>query len=181
MRSPSSAPEVSELLRSARQEAGLTQRQLAEAAGTSQAAIARYERGTVVPDVRTLARLVEGCGLRLVLGVEAARTGRTGQESAVRRPPAIPDDLDSESVEKAAGVVELPLHVQWSGRRSYDLADRSDRVRVYELVLREGTEDDVRRFVRLDDLVELWDDLLLPAHVRAAWDQWLADRRAERC
>lgn len=159
----------------------MTQRRLAEVAGTSQAAVARYERGTVVPDVRTLARLVEGCGFRLVLGVEAERPGRTGRESAVRRPPAIPGDLDDVSIDKAAGVVELPLHVQWSGRRSYDLSDRADRARVYELVLREGTEDDVRRFVRLDELVELWDDLLLPAHVRAAWEQWLADRRVVPC
>lgn len=181
MRPSSSAPEVSELLRAARVEAGLTQRRLAEAAGTSQAAVARYERGTVVPDVRTLARLVEGCGFRLVLGVEAERTGRTGRESATGRPPAIPDDLDDPSTNKAAGVVELPLHVQWSGRRSYDLSDRADRARVYQLVLREGTEDDVRRFVRLDELVEMWDDLLLPTHVRAAWERWLADRRVVPC
>lgn len=179
MRSPSSTPAVPELIRGARAEAGLTQRQLAEAAGTSQAAVARYERGTIVPDVRTLARLVEGCGSRLVLGV-AERTGRTGDETAIRRPPAIPDDLADPSVEKADGVVELPLHVQWSGRRSYDLSDRADRSRVYELVLREGTEDDVRRFVRLEVLEELWDDLLLPAHVRAGWDRWLAARRTSR-
>lgn len=88
------------------------------------------------------------------------------------RRPAIPDDLDDASIVQAAGVVELPLPVQWSGRRSYDLTDRSDRARVYEVVLREGTEDDVRSFVRLDQLEELWDELLLPAHVRAAWERW---------
>lgn len=98
----------------------------------------------------------------------------------MRRPPAIPDDLDDVSIVKATGVVELPLHVQWSGRRSYDLSDRADRARVYEVVLREGTEDDVRAFVRLDDLEELWDEVLLPAHVRAAWERWLAARRAGR-
>lgn len=145
----------------------------------NEAAVARYERGTIVPDVRTLARLVEGCGFRLVLGV-AERTGRTGDETAIWRPPAIPHDLADPSVEKADGVVELPLHVQWSGRRSYDLSDRADRSRAYELVLWEGTEDDVRRFVRLDALEELWDDLLLPAHVRTDWDRWLAAHRTSR-
>lgn len=172
MRSPSSTPEVPQLIQVARKRAGLTQRQLAEVAGTSQAAVARYERGVVVPDVRTLARLVEGCGFRLVLAI-GEPLGRSGQESAMWRPPAIPDDLDDPSTEKASGVVELPLHVQWSGRRRYDLADPADRTRVYELVLREGDEDDVRRFVRVDALVELWDDLLLPTHIRDAWQEWL--------
>jgi transcriptional regulator with XRE-family HTH domain len=167
----------------ARSAAGVSQRQLAAAAGTSQAAVARYERGLVVPDVRTLSRLLEACGFRLVLEAEpVARPGRVGNESAVFRGPAIPDGVDDPAVEKAAGVVELPLRVQWSGpRRSYDLADRDDRRRVYELVLREGTDDDIRRFVRLADLEDLLDELLLPSHVRAAWEAWLHDRRARPC
>ena len=46
---------------------------------------------------------------------------------------------------KASGLVELQLRVSRSGPpRHYDLADRSDRARVYEQVLSEGTEDDVR-------------------------------------
>ena len=48
--------------------------------------------------------------------------------------------------------------------------------RVYEQVLREGTEDDVRHFVRLDELVDLWDELVLPDHVRGAWDRWFEAR-----
>lgn len=42
-------------------------------------------------------------------GPAAEQTGRTGQESAVARPAAIPDDLDDPLIEKAVGVVELPL------------------------------------------------------------------------
>ena len=34
----------------------------------------------------------------------------------------------------------------------YDLGTRSGRIRVYEQVLREGTEDDVRFFVDVDQL-----------------------------
>lgn len=163
--------QASAVLQAARAKAGVTQRQLAAAAGTSQAAVARYERGSVIPDLRTLVRLVEACGFHMVLDLEPQRpSGRTGRESAVARPPAIPDDIADPSIEKATGVVELPLRVQWSGRRRYDLSDRQDRARVYELVLREGTEEDVRRFVRLDELEELWDDILLPPHVRAAWE-----------
>jgi hypothetical protein len=47
---------------------------------------------------------------------------------AAAQVPAVPDDLDSACVEKATGVVELPLHIRWSGPpRRYDLADRQQR------------------------------------------------------
>lgn len=93
---------------------------------------------------------------------------------AIAQAPAVPDDLDTTDVENVAGVVELPLHIRWSGPlRHYDLADRKDRARVYEQVLREGNDDDVRRFIRVDDLIDLWDELVLPRHVRSAWAEWL--------
>lgn len=37
------------------------------------------------------------------------------------------------------------------------LSDPRDRARVYEQVLREGNEDDVRWFIRVDELMDLWD------------------------
>jgi transcriptional regulator with XRE-family HTH domain len=168
--------EVGQLVSSARRRAGLSQRALAERAGTSQAAIARYETGRHVPDLRTLTRLVAACGLELSLDVRPAdapdkRRGRSGSESAVVRPVAVPGDVDDPAINKASGIVELPERVRWSGPpRTYDLSDRQDRARVYEQVLREGSDDDVRRFIRLDDLADLWDDLLVPGHVRDAWE-----------
>ena len=159
----------------------MTQRELARAGGTSQAAVARYETGRVLPDLRTLDRLIGVCGQRLT--VDAVPTRRTGRESAATRPVAIPDDIAVADDFKALGVVELPPHIRWSGPpRSYDLGQRRDRARVYEQVLREGTEDDVRHFVRLDELFDLWDELVLPDHVRAAWDHWFGTRAdAVRC
>jgi hypothetical protein len=86
----------------------------------------------------------------------------------------VPDDLDDPSLPKASGRVELPLHIRWSGPPiTYDLDDRADRARVYEQVLREGTEDDVRFHVDPDQLLELWDELVLPPSVRRAWASWL--------
>ena len=97
---------------------------------------------------------------------------------AIAQVPALPDDLDSAGFEKATGVVELPLHIRWSGPpRRYDLADRQQRARVYEQVLREGNEDDVRCFIDVDDLIDLWDDVVLPRHVRQAWADWLQRHR----
>lgn len=90
------------------------------------------------------------------------------------RPVAIPDDVDDPQVKKASGVVELPLNVRWSAPfHPYDLSDRKDRMRVYEQVLTEGTEDDVRFFIDVSELVRLWDDIVLSPHVRAAWRDWL--------
>jgi transcriptional regulator with XRE-family HTH domain len=53
------------LVREARARAGLTQAELAARAGTSQAAVARYERADVLPSLETLDRLVRACGLEL--------------------------------------------------------------------------------------------------------------------
>jgi len=78
----------------------------------------------------------------------------------------------------ANDVVELPLHIRWSGPPvTYDLDDRADRARVYEQVLREGTEDDVRFYIDGDRLLELWDELVLPPPVPEAWTSWIEDRR----
>jgi transcriptional regulator with XRE-family HTH domain len=52
----------SELIRRARRRAGLSQRELAERAGTSHATVAQYETGVKVPRVDTLARLLEAAG-----------------------------------------------------------------------------------------------------------------------
>jgi predicted transcriptional regulator len=49
-------------LRRARRRAGATQRGLAARAGVPQPAIARIERGSVVPRVDTLERLLRACG-----------------------------------------------------------------------------------------------------------------------
>lgn len=87
-------------------------------------------------------------------------------------------NLDDPSRAKASGRVQLPLHIRWSGAPvSYDLDDRVDRARVYEQVLREGTQDDVCFYISGDSLLELWDELVLPPAVRQAWAPWIEDHR----
>jgi hypothetical protein len=98
---------------------------------------------------------------------------RTSQLGPAARPVAVPENL-ADSTEKASGRVELPLHIRWSGPvLMYDLDDRADRARVYEQVLREGTDDDVRYYVDADSLRDLIDELVLPPPVRRAWTAWL--------
>jgi hypothetical protein len=54
---------------------------------------------------------------------------------------------------------------------------RSQLAHVYEIVLTEGTEDDVRRFIDVDKLVALWSRLYLSPWVRRAWEAWLREHR----
>src|ERR1700722_9015329 len=94
------------------------------------------------------------------------------------RPVAIPDDIDDPLLPKASGVVVLPPHVRWSEPTlAYDLERLPDRLRVYEQVLREGTEDDVRFYVDVTELQKVFDDLVLPPNVRKAWAGWFRLRR----
>ena len=54
-----------DLVREARRRANLSQRELAERAGTTQSAIARIETGHSTPSFDTVLRLVRLCGLDL--------------------------------------------------------------------------------------------------------------------
>lgn len=105
---------------------------------------------------------------------------RTPELGPAARPVAVPDDLGAPSLPKATGQVVLPLHIRWSGPPIvYDMADRADRMRVYEQVLREGTEDDVRFYIDADKLAEVFDELVLPPTVRRAWAQRLRHGRRD--
>lgn len=55
------------LIRSHRARAGLSQRELAQRASTSAAAICLYETGQRIPRVDTLARILRGAGATLAL------------------------------------------------------------------------------------------------------------------
>ena len=55
------------LIKSARLAAGMSLRQLAEAAQTSAAAVSLYETGKRIPQVDTLARIIAATGSTLVL------------------------------------------------------------------------------------------------------------------
>jgi hypothetical protein len=106
-----------------------------------------------------------------------ART-RTAEIGPSLRPVAVPVGLDDQSLPKATGKVELPLHIRWSGPTiTYDLDEPADRARVYEQVLREGTEEDVLYYIDADQLADIFDQLVLPATVRRAWAGWLNRHR----
>jgi hypothetical protein len=51
----------------------------------------------------------------------------------------------------------------------WDLADIDRRRDLYEIVLVQGSLDDIRTLVNGPALAELWDRMYLPPRVRAAW------------
>ncbi len=60
-----STESAAKLLRSARTRAGVTQRELADRARTSQSVVARIESGQTIPSVDTLDRLLAAAGFEL--------------------------------------------------------------------------------------------------------------------
>ena len=155
------------ILIAARRSAGLSQDELAKRAGTSRPTLSSYEHGHRSPSLRTAARILAAAGFTLV----AAPTVTFSESSPDQgRPILVPSRLPRLEPDRALATVVLPLHVNWSepGRR-FDLRDRRQRARVYEIVLREGTADDVLTYIDGVLLVELWDDLFLPRRVRASW------------
>lgn len=76
--------DAAKIIAQARDQAGLTQSQLAQAAGTSQSAIAAYESGAKSPSVRTLNKIVRACGLGIFVELVPASTAQGTLLSEVR-------------------------------------------------------------------------------------------------
>lgn len=90
--------------------------------------------------------------------------------SARYRAPAIPKAQGFRKARKRSRL-ELPTRLQWSHPGAvYDMQRPSDRARVYEIVLREGSADDVAEYVAFADLESLWPTMFLPGHVKSAWE-----------
>lgn len=159
--------ETTTLLERARRSAGLSQDALAKLAGTSRPTLSAYEHGRKSPTLATAARLLAEADFELAVVPRVAFAETVTDRGRI---VVVPSALPRLPVREALATVTLPLHLDWSGhRREYRLADRKDRARVYEVVLREGTAEDIARYVDGALLVDLWEDLVLPHGVRASW------------
>lgn len=83
----------------------------------------------------------------------------------------LPDSLD-ELHGPTHGVVELPLHMAWSGITSYDLGNPRQRMGLYRTVLHEGLREDLPRYLNQGLLLHLWPVLrtLVGRTVRTVWE-----------
>jgi transcriptional regulator with XRE-family HTH domain len=167
---------VSTLITRARERAGLSKAGLAERAGTSRPTLSAYEHGRVSPTLDTLERILSATGCRLtaipIIRWREADVGR-GRHAAV--PDQVPDLPPNEALRSLV----LPLHLEWSrSDRRVNLGDRRQRARVYEVVLREGRPSDIESIVDGALLVDLWDEMVLPRQLRAAWQPVIDATRA---
>ena len=74
-----------DLVREARRRAGLTQRELAERAGTTQSAVARLESGRTSPSFDSVLRLIRLCGFRLDVALDPYDDSDVAQAEALLR------------------------------------------------------------------------------------------------
>ncbi|MFD9543864.1 hypothetical protein [Streptomyces sp. NPDC060022] len=83
----------------------------------------------------------------------------------------LPTSLE-ELAGPTTGTVDLPLHVVWSGRRSYGLSQPRSRMGLYRTVLAEGQRQDLIAFLNRDLLVAQWPVLrtLISRPLRDAWE-----------
>ncbi|MER7841792.1 hypothetical protein ABTY98_39385 [Streptomyces sp. NPDC096040] len=83
----------------------------------------------------------------------------------------LPESLD-ELRGPTQGVVELPLHMAWSGMTSYDMSKPRHLMGLYRTVLHEGLRDDLPRYLNQDLLLQLWPVLrtLVGRTVRTVWE-----------
>lgn len=162
-----------ELLERVRQEAGLSQEELATRAGTSRTTLSAYERGRKSPTVATMTRLLATAGYDLTAEPQVTFT-----EHPLRRgrPIFVADRLWRLSIGEAFAEVSLPLSVSWSRPgHVFRLSDRRQRARCYETVLREGMPADLLRFVDGALLIDHWPDLVIPLELREAWRPVIAE------
>lgn len=169
-------PTIIEIARKAR---GWTQRELAGAATTSQATVSAYERREKSPSLAVTERLIgeAGYSLRLDLTVDFNPVSFDGQTIY-----QIPNRLWRVEPRLSFSKVTFP---DWptsreSGdfiMRNWDLAVREERRRVYGYLLRESVPVWIYRWVDGALLVDLWDELDLPKHLRAGWQPLIDDAR----
>lgn len=156
---------MARLILVARRGAHLTQRELAERAKTSQAALSAYERGLKTPSLVVAERIVEAAGYRLDLVTSVNftryRAPRVG-------PFWVPDRLWRGRLPECFAKVHLRDGAE-SRTRRFDLGRRSQRRWMYELLLRKGAPGELIDWIDGALLVDLWGELRIPPAIRAAW------------
>jgi transcriptional regulator with XRE-family HTH domain len=165
------------LLERARRLAGLTRSELARRSRSSRPTLAAYAAGTKSPNLATAERIVRAAGFDLDLVPRPIfREADVGRGHAVYVPAVLP----RLPVDRALRRVRLPLHLNWSQPgREFDLADRRQRGRVYEIVLREGTGQDIAHYVDGALLADIWPELILPTQVRQEWQPLIDTARGQ--
>jgi excisionase family DNA binding protein len=75
-------------------------------------------------------------------------------------------------------VVELPFHLYWSDDNNrFDLSKHARLRSMYQIVLTEGSDQDIRTYIKRSLLIDVWNELWLSPAVHEAWDSWIEAHR----
>lgn len=161
------------VLRAVRQAAGLSQTALAGRSGVARPNIVAYEHGRREPLFQNAVELLEVSGATIHIEPPVVWSWTTDS-----RPYDVPSRLWRLPAHKALRFFDTSPHLWWSGPpRTFDLSRRDDRLRAYEIVLREGNPADIEEIVDGVLLCEAWPDLVLPRSFRSAWEPLIATER----
>ncbi|MGW7207101.1 hypothetical protein [Streptomyces sp. NPDC054837] len=108
-------------------------------------------------------------------------SGAAGASRWAPAPEQLPDDL-AELAGPTEGAVSLPLHLAWSGLRTFDLGDEKLLLGMYRIVLLNGTYEDYVRYLDAAQLIAHWPVLrkMLGRGVRTVWEARFAPLRPPR-
>ncbi|GEP39604.1 hypothetical protein NPS01_32670 [Nocardioides psychrotolerans] len=169
-------PTIIEIARKAR---GWTQRDLAGAAGTSQATVSAYERREKSPSLAVMERLIGAAGYSLRLDVTVDFIPISFDGHTIYQIPNRLWRVEPRLSFSKVTFPDWPTSRESGGfiMRNWDLAVREERRRVYGYLLRESVPVWIYRWVDGALLVDLWDELDLPKQLRAAWQPLINDAR----
>lgn len=160
-----------DVLREARERAGVSIGELAARLGVTRATVQSYQRaadaGTI--QVNTLCRALGALGL--VLEVEARKPTPVSRSHYSKRYEVLPLN---ELAGPSSGTVRLPGHLWWQPEPAdgvFDLADEISTIDMYSAVLDSGTKDEIATLVDADRLRALWPLIPVPLRARTEWER----------
>ena len=158
----------------ARRKAGLSQRRLAEYAHTQQSSVSEYESRRKSPTLDVVERLLATAGAELavkpVVFWEVIEDPVIGRFLVPDRLWSVPIPDCFARVQAWKYVFPAEVYKSWSKeRRTWDLADESERIDFYELLLQHGATPLIEAVVDGVLLIQAWPWMNLPGGIRAAW------------
>lgn len=123
------------------------------------------------PDPNEARRIIKGAVESAAAWARTRNNARPNTTYADRRPYTVAQHLDTLRG-PTSGIVELPLRLDWTPNRTYDLDDNTQLRAMYPRVLREALrEEDLDTFLNRDTLIDVWDQIHLPRPVRELWEK----------
>jgi hypothetical protein len=128
--------------------------------------LSAYERRRKAPSLEVIERLLQaaGCDLGAVTRVEFRDHFATKVGTFY-----VPDRLWRVEVPFCFAKVVIPDLTKLTRQGLWDLRNRRDRRRLYEMLLVLGMPDQIMKWVDGALLVDLWGELEIPEPVRRAW------------